>query len=548
MLFLTTLLTSIILTIVVMPYFLELAVRLQALDKPGQRKVHEDVMPRCGGMAMTIGASVPILLWLPKTYFVKGLLVGGLILMFFGLADDIKDLKPNTKLLGQTMGALIVTLVGGIKINDLGNFWLSGAVLPDWASIPLTVFVIVGVTNATNLSDGLDGLAGGIALLIFLCIGYLGVMQQDWATVMIAIAVGGSVLGFLRFNSYPAQLFMGDAGSQLLGFVGIVLAIKLAQQSPTISVITPLIIFGIPILDTLTVMTRRIAKGRSPFAADRNHFHHQLMAIGLFHTEAVLTIYLAQSLLILIAIVYHGSNDWVLLAAYLFFAGAVVGAFYLFQKNEYRINRDRFLNTTKVRLKPLKDRGQIIKFSFGIVKIGVPALLIFNALFHPFDSHIYFLLSVSFILVLLLAWFLNKTLLNRLAKIALYLFTPFMVYKCDLGLYSNLNPLLIGFYNSIYLMLLASVFLTMKLTRRSKGFKSSTLDFLVIFVILLIPNLPNVTMQGYLLGLVAVKTVILYYSYEVLIGELRRKSLNFMISAAVFTLTAKVALSVVYIS
>jgi UDP-N-acetylmuramyl pentapeptide phosphotransferase/UDP-N-acetylglucosamine-1-phosphate transferase len=95
------------------------------------------------------------------------------------LADDIKDLKPNIKLLGQTMAALIVTLVGGIKISDLGSFWLSGAVLPDWAAIPLTVLVIVGVTNATNLSDGLDGLAGGIALLIFLCIGYLGVMQSQ---------------------------------------------------------------------------------------------------------------------------------------------------------------------------------------------------------------------------------------------------------------------------------------------------------------------------------------------------------------------------------
>jgi UDP-GlcNAc:undecaprenyl-phosphate GlcNAc-1-phosphate transferase len=526
MLFLTTLLTSIILTIVVMPYFLELAVRLQALDKPGDRKIHESVMPRCGGMAMAIGASVPILLWLPKTYFVKGLLIGGLILMFFGLADDIKDLKPSTKLLGQTMGALIVTLVGGIKISHLGSFWFSGAVLPEWVSIPLTVFVIVGVTNATNLSDGLDGLAGGIALLIFLCIGYLGVMQEDWATVMIAIAVGGSVLGFLRFNSYPAQLFMGDAGSQLLGFVGIVLAIKLAQQSPTISVITPLIIFGIPILDTLTVMTRRIAKGRSPFAADRNHFHHQLIAIGLYHTEAVLIIYLAQSLLILITIVYHGLNDWVLLASYLFFAGAVVGAFHLFQKTEYRINRDRFLTASKVRLQPLKDRGQIIKVSFGIVKIGVPALLVFNALFHPFDSHIYFVLSISFMLVLLLAWFLNKALLNKSAKIALYLFTPFMIYKCDLGFNSNLNPLLVGFYNAVYLLLLVSVFLTMKLTRRSNGFKSSTLDFLVIFMILLIPNLPNVTLEDYLLGLVAVKTVILYYSYEVLTGESRRKSIN----------------------
>jgi len=172
MLFLTTLLVSIIITIAIMPYSRELAVRLQALDKPGERKVHKLEMPRCGGTAMACGACVPILLWLPKTNFIKGLMVGGLILIFFGVVDDIKDLKPNIKLLGQTMAALIVTLVGGIQINDLGSLWLSGAVLPDWAAIPLTVFVIVGVTNATNLSDGLDGLAGGIALLIFLCIGY----------------------------------------------------------------------------------------------------------------------------------------------------------------------------------------------------------------------------------------------------------------------------------------------------------------------------------------------------------------------------------------
>jgi UDP-GlcNAc:undecaprenyl-phosphate GlcNAc-1-phosphate transferase len=112
--------------------------------------------------------------------------------------------------------------------------------------------------------------------------------------------------------------------------------------------------------------------------------------------------------------------------------------------------------------------------------------------------------------------------LNRIAKIALYLFTPFMIFNCDQGLYSNIGSLLIISYNVLYLLLLASVFLTMKLTRRSNGFRSSTLDFLVIFVIILIPNLPDTALKGYLLGLVAVKTVILYYSYEVLVGELRR--------------------------
>jgi UDP-GlcNAc:undecaprenyl-phosphate GlcNAc-1-phosphate transferase len=528
MLLLTTLLVSTIITIAIMPYFREMAVKLQSVDKPNHRKIHEQVMPKCGGMAMAVGACVPILLWAPKTYFVNGLLIGALIIVFFGIADDIKDLNPSVKLLGQTMAALIITLVGGIKIADLGSLGLPGTLLPDWAAIPLSVFVIVGVTNATNLSDGLDGLAGGMALLILLCIGYLGVSEKDWVLVMICLAVGGSVLGFLRFNSFPAQLFMGDAGSQLLGFVAVVLSIKLCQQSPNISVILPLIILGIPILDTLTVMTKRLAEGRSPFSADRNHFHHQLITIGLYHTEAVLIIYLIQAIIVVLAIGYHGSNDWVLLSAYLLFASAVLGTLYFFHKTEYRINRDRlFLNAIKSRLKPFKDRGHIIKFSFGIVKTGVPVLLVFNAFFQPPDDRINLILSGSFLLFLIVAWVLNKTLLNRISKIVLYLFTPFMVFRCDLVLYSKLSPLFIGIYNGLYLLLLASVFVTMKLTRRSNGFKSSTLDFLVIFVIILIPNLPDAALKSYLLGLVAVKTVILYYSYEVLVGELRRKSMIF---------------------
>lgn len=539
MLYLTTLLISILITIAVMPYSRELAVKLQALDKPGRRKIHEHVMPKCGGMAMVVGAFVPIMLWAPKTHFVKGLLIGAMIIVFFGLADDIKDLSPNLKLLGQVLAALVVSLVGGVKISDLGSFWAAGSLLPDWVAIPLTVFVIVGVTNATNLSDGLDGLAGGMAMLIFLCIGYLGVSEKDLLLVMIAIAVGGSVLGFLRFNSYPAQLFMGDAGSQFLGFVAIVLCIKLAQQSPDISVLLPLIILGIPILDTLTVMFKRLAAGRSPFSADRNHFHHQLIGIGLFHSEAVLVIYMAQALLILYAITCHGSNDWILLSAYLCFAGVVLGTFHLCWKKGLRISRDGFITAAKARLQPLKDRGQIIKYTFGIVKIGVPALLLFNALVPTPDNNIYFLISGSFLLLLLLAWFLNKKHLNKIAKITLYLFTPFMIFKCDQVLYSSIGYTFIVAYNFFYLLLLTSVILTMKLTRRANGFKPSTLDFLVIFVIILLPNLPDTTLQGYLLGLVAVKTVILYYTYEVLVGELRRKSINFTISAAVFALSVK---------
>jgi UDP-GlcNAc:undecaprenyl-phosphate/decaprenyl-phosphate GlcNAc-1-phosphate transferase len=534
MLFLTTLLISIIVTIAIMPYSRELAIKLKAMDMPDERKIHGHVMPKCGGIAMSFGAFFPILLWAPKNQFVNGLLIGAVIIVVFGLLDDINNLKPHIKLVGQILAALVITIVGGIKINDLGAFWTSGAVLPDWASIPLTVFVVVGVTNATNLADGLDGLAGGITLLIFLCIGYLGVIQKDWVLVMIAIATGGSVLGFLRFNTYPAQLFMGDAGSQLLGFVGIVLAIKLAQQAANISVILPLIIFGIPILDTLTVMIRRLSRGRSPFSADRNHFHHQLMTIGLFHTEAVLTIYLAQALLILFAIGYHGTSDWLLLTVYLLSAGIVLGSFRILHKNKFWMKRGNFLSGIKAHLKRLRDQGQIIKVAFGIVKVGFPALLIFNARFQPNGSRTDLILAGSFLILMILAWFLNNTPMKLAFKIVFYLLTPFLIYKCDLTLYTNWNNALIILYNALYVVLLASVLLTMSLTRRAQGFKSSPMDFLVVIAILLISNVPDAPLKGHYLGLVAGKTVILYYSYEVLVGEFKRGTVRLKVSVAAF--------------
>ena len=539
MLFLTTLLISIIVTIALMPYARELACRLHSVDRPAQRKIHDRIMPKCGGMAMMIGAMVPILLWAPMTPFTKGLLIGTLIIVCFGVADDIKDLKPYHKLVGQLMGAMVAIFVGGVKISDLGHFLPAGMLLSDWVAVPLTAIVIVGVTNATNLSDGLDGLAGGIALLIFLCIAYLGISQNDWMVTMVAIAVGGAVLGFLRFNSHPAQLFMGDAGSQLLGFVAILLSIKLTQASEQLSVILPLIILGLPILDTLTVMTKRLIKGRSPFAADRTHFHHQLIAIGLYHTEAVLTIYIAQSLLILFAIVYHQANDWYFLIGYGCFSILVVGSFFIFEKRKYRINRDRFLNKIKKRLQPLKDRGQAIKIAFRVVKFGVPALLLFNALFPTPGGEHYIYFSGGFVIVLALAWLVNKAFLDKIVKIGLYLLTPFIIYRCDQGLYAYMGTTFIVAYHFLYLILLVAVFLTMKLTRRANGFKSSTLDFLVIFVILLIPNLPDKAVTGYHLGLVAVKTVILFYSYEVLVGEMRKKYMGLPISVAILVVGVK---------
>jgi len=172
----------------------------------------------------------------------------------------------------------------------------------------------VGITNAVNLADGLDGLAGGITMITFLCICALAFRSGDASIAIMSLAMLGALFGFLSFNTYPASIFMGDAGSQFLGFVSIVLPLKMCQDYSPLSPVLPLLIVGLPVIDTLIVMSERIRSGRSPFVADNNHFHHKLLGIGLFHTEAVFIIYLLQSVFVLSAYVFRFYSDWFILA------------------------------------------------------------------------------------------------------------------------------------------------------------------------------------------------------------------------------------------
>ena len=160
-------------------------------------------------------------------------LASALLLAMFGLVEVFRGLRPSTKLLGQLVPALITVVYGGIQIRSLGTLLPDGFLLPGAVSIPLTLLVIVGVTNAINLADGLDGLAGGICLLIFAGIGYLAYLDDNTMIGMMSLALGGALFGFLRFNTYPASIFMGDAGSQFLGFSVITLSLALTQGHAT---------------------------------------------------------------------------------------------------------------------------------------------------------------------------------------------------------------------------------------------------------------------------------------------------------------------------
>ncbi|WP_155323124.1 glycosyltransferase family 4 protein [Desulfosarcina ovata] len=524
MLYLSAFIIALFLTISIMPLARLVTVKINAVDKPNKRKVHDHVVPKCGGIAMAVGIFMPILFWQPFNRFTIGFLIGCLIICVFGVLDDIYNLNPYHKLIAQVSAALTAVLVSGVKIFALGSLIPSTIILPDILSIPLTLIVIVGVTNSTNLSDGLDGLAGGMNLLTLLCVSYLGFLVHDYSILMIAVVSIGAILGFLRFNSFPAQLFMGDCGSQMLGFIGIVISIKLTQQYSMFSPFLPLIFFGLPVIDTVYVMIKRIVEGRHPFRADNNHFHHRLLSFGLYHREAVFVLYVIQALFVSVSIVLYMLNDFTIIIAYFLSVAAIIMAITVLASRDYKIQRDKYLDRIKAKLRPLKERGIIIIHSHRFIKFGLP-LLLFVQICICFPIAEYYLVYIFLAGFIIFSYLFNNfiVLVDSFAfRMFFYFFVPFLILNSNNRLFLHSNNVIIIMLNLFYLIFLTGIFLTIQLTRRANGFKFSNLDFLIIFLFVLIPLLPEFGMDKYLLVQTVTETVIVYYGYEVLSKERRK--------------------------
>ena len=522
---LSTLLLAILITIAMTPVLCALATRYQWLDLPDERKVHLIPIPRIGGLAMALGAFVPLCYWLRAEPFVLAYLAGGGLLVLFGGVDDFRDLPPRVKFAGQIAAALIAVLLGGVRIESLGALAPENFLIPLWLGIPLTVFVIVGVTNAINLSDGLDGLAGGISLLIFAGIGYLAYLDGNGPIGLISLALLGSLFGFLRFNTHPASVFMGDAGSQFLGFSAITLSLELTQGHPTaLSPVLPLLLLGFPILDTLTVMFTRISQGRSPFSADKNHFHHNLLNLGFLHPESVLIIYVFQTLLLLASVHFRFYSDWSLLAGYLVFSLLVLAGFYYAARTRRKVRRFHFFDAKiSGRLRLLKKKGAVIRYSFRLFETGVPLLLFLTCLVAD-RPHIYVTLAcIVCASAVFIASLMQHAWLPGLLRFLLYLLIPFSVYLSgDLVSFFGDNRL-VRFYNGSFGAVAVLIILVVKFSRRKSGFQSSPMDFLIIILALVAPNLPEQKIQEYQIGLIAAKILLLYFSFEVLQAETRGK-------------------------
>ncbi len=284
------LLVALLISLIVTPAVIRLAHALGAVDQPGARKVHAKPMPRMGGLAVYVAFVAAVFFTQPLTMPVIGLLTGATIILGIGIWDDLRSMPPVVKLLGQVLAA--ATLIPfGIHVEFLTNPF-GGLVYLGYFGIPLTIFWVVAVTNAVNLIDGLDGLASGTALIATLTLGVVTLVLGNSIVAPVAFILAGAILGFLRYNFFPARVFLGDTGSLFLGYVLATLAIMgLAKGATALSVIIPLVILGIPLTDTFLAIVRRYRNRMPIFGADKGHLHHRLLGAGLSHRNSVLALY-----------------------------------------------------------------------------------------------------------------------------------------------------------------------------------------------------------------------------------------------------------------
>ena len=296
-------LTTFLFTLLIVPFIKKIAFHIDAVDIPNKRKVHTKPMPRLGGLAIYFGFLLGYMLFGKHSATMNSILIGSFIIVLTGVIDDIKPLKASHKFLGQLVATMIVVFYGNIVLKDVSAFGLY--INFELLAYPLTIMFILGCINCMNLIDGLDGLAGGISSIYFLTIGIIAAINNSIGLdFILTFVMLGSTLGFLIHNFYPASIFMGDSGSMFLGFIIAVIALLGFKNVTMTSLIIPLLILAIPILDTLFAIIRRVLKGESISTPDRFHIHHQLLNRNFSQRTTVLIIYVVNLLFSFASIVY----------------------------------------------------------------------------------------------------------------------------------------------------------------------------------------------------------------------------------------------------
>lgn len=300
---------SMLIVLLITPIMIKVAVKINATDKPNHRKVHVNPIPTLGGLAIFISFLIGILITQPVSDYHLAIMSGGFLIILLGFFDDLYDLSPKIKFLLQFIAALLVVFWGGLQVEFI-NLPFGGQVEFGFLSSLITVLWIVGVTNAMNLIDGLDGLAAGVSSIALFTIGGMAIAISDPYVATIALVLFFSTVGFLPYNFFPAKIFMGDTGALFLGYMISVLALLGFKNVTIISFIIPIFILAIPISDTLIAMVRRYINKQPMSSPDSSHLHHRLVKLGLTHKQAVLFIYLLSGTFSIVAVLFSMTTVW----------------------------------------------------------------------------------------------------------------------------------------------------------------------------------------------------------------------------------------------
>ncbi len=290
---------------IIMPFTCKIAEFIGAIDVPkDDRRVHTKPISKFGGLGIYSAFLFGYMLFGEQSVAMNSILIASFIIIFYGMIDDMKTLTAKYELLGQILAACVITFYGGLLLKEVTVFGLS--INFGIFSYPITIFFILGCTNVIRLIDGIDGLSSGISSIFFLTIGIISFFQGRVETIEITLTfiMLGATSGFLVHNFYPAKLFAGEAGSAFMGFIISIISLLGYKGTLLTSVLVPILILAVPIVDTLFAILRRTLKRKSIFEADKEHLHHQFLKMHFSQRRTVIVIYAINILFSIASILY----------------------------------------------------------------------------------------------------------------------------------------------------------------------------------------------------------------------------------------------------
>ena len=298
-------LSALFISYIAIPKLIQFALKLKLLDTAGDRSSHQVSTPFFGGIAIFTGVICSLIFWADNFENIQYTLVSILIVFIVGLIDDLRAITAFKKLIGQILATLVLILLGDLQIDNMHGV-LGIYELPIWASVSFTIFVVIVIINGFNLIDGIDGLAGGLGLISSFCFGVIALLMNQIDIALISFTLMGALLGFLKYNIFPARIFMGDTGSLVVGMILSILAINCIKyglvnenySSPNVGPLLAISFLAIPLFDSLRVFIVRAINGNGPFTAARDHVHHTLIDLGIGHKYSSLILFAVSVIII----------------------------------------------------------------------------------------------------------------------------------------------------------------------------------------------------------------------------------------------------------